>query len=166
MPKDKPTADELPPQISEWSCACKVTSSHSHTRNHSCCSLLSAARCCRWLRCFAPARPPPVRITIITTASPALYITNIDSPYQCLMHLPWGREGGRGGCLICSPQTFLLLIGFIWRASSNTEPSLESMYFIKIKSLNHIHRRARQDSFRIMLQYFQAIHLDLFKRTS
>lgn len=76
------------------------------------------------------------------------------------------REGGRGGCLICSPQTFLLLIGFIWRASSNTEPSLESMYFIKIKSLNHIHRRARQDSFRIMLQYFQAIHLDLFKRTS
>lgn len=67
------------------------------------------------------------------------------------------REGGRGGCLICSPQTFLLLIGFIWRASSNTEPSLESMCFIKIKSLNHIHRRARQDSFKIMLQYFQAI---------
>lgn len=67
------------------------------------------------------------------------------------------REGGRGGCLICSPQTFLLLIGFIWRASSNTEPSLESMCFIKIKSLNHIHRRARQDSFKITLQYFQAI---------
>lgn len=66
------------------------------------------------------------------------------------------REGG-GGCLICSPQIFLLLIGFIWRASSNTEPSLESMCFIKIKSLNHIHRRARQDSVKITLQYFQAI---------
>lgn len=65
------------------------------------------------------------------------------------------REG-RGGFNMF-PSDFLLLIGFIWRASSNTEPSLESMCFIKTKSLNHIHRRARQDSFKIMLQYFQAI---------
>lgn len=65
------------------------------------------------------------------------------------------REG-RGGFNMF-PSDFLLLIGFIWRASSNTEPSLESMCFIKIKSLNHIHRRARQDSVKITLQYFQAI---------
>lgn len=65
------------------------------------------------------------------------------------------REG-RGGFNMF-PSDFLLLIGFIWRASSNTEPSLESMCFIKTKSLNHIHRRARQDSFKITLQYFQAI---------
>lgn len=115
-----------------------------------CCSLLSLVT----LLCTSPASSCSYYHNYHGIPCLVYYEHRFSISVPSPMHLPWG---GRGGCLICSPQIFLLLIGFIWRASSNTEPSLESMYFIKIKSLNHIHRRARQDSFKIMLQYFQAI---------